>query len=186
MDPRAKCGHDDVPRPRGVRVGKVAERLRQHAVEPELARIAELLDPDRHVIMAGRGLGPIGADPAVPPAKIEAGIAVRLARRKGMMHAVHLGVTMIQRITRSSAAGRRTLPWLNIEVALSSTSKTSTGQRRRPCENVACSLVDAVDRATHRAKASGCLLCRFAELGERVLCRLRDLRERRGDLAGAF
>ena len=37
---------------------------------------------------------------------------------------------MIQRITRSTAAGSRTLPWLNIELALSSTSKTRRQRRR--------------------------------------------------------
>ena len=41
------------------------------------------------------------------------------------------GVTTSQRSTRSMPGGMRTLPWLNIDVALSSTSKIRTAERRR-------------------------------------------------------
>ena len=58
------------------------ERLGQHAVEPELARIAKLLDADRHGLVPRRRLGAIGAEQPVPPRKIEAEIAVGLARQR--------------------------------------------------------------------------------------------------------
>ena len=51
------------------------------------------------------------------------------------------GVTTIQRSTRSSRAGRRTLPWLNIEVALSSTSKMSTATAGAPSAATTPSLI---------------------------------------------
>jgi hypothetical protein len=39
------------------------------------------------------------------------------------------GVTTIQRSRRSTPGGMRTLPWLNIEVALSKASKINTANR---------------------------------------------------------
>ena len=55
------------------------------------ARIAELLDADGHALVAGRGLGAVGAEQPVPPRQIEAEIAVGLARHDRVVHAVHVG-----------------------------------------------------------------------------------------------
>jgi hypothetical protein len=42
--------------------GGSTPRLKQHAVEPELARITELRESDRHIGMSGPRLGTIGAE----------------------------------------------------------------------------------------------------------------------------
>jgi hypothetical protein len=39
-----------------------AEWLRQHAIQPKLPRLAELLDPDRHGFVTGRRLSLVGAE----------------------------------------------------------------------------------------------------------------------------
>ena len=67
-----------------------AERLRQHAIEPLLSRIAELLDADRHALVAGCRLIPVGAEQAIPPRQIEAEVRVGLADHDGVVHAVHV------------------------------------------------------------------------------------------------
>src|ERR1043165_5496932 len=82
--------------------------------------------------MAGRGRGPISAEQPVPPGQVEAEVAVGLARRDRMMHQVHVGVTTIRRSTRSSHDGIDTLPWLNMDVAFSTTSNTNTATGGMP------------------------------------------------------
>ena len=51
------------------------------------------------------------------------------------------GVTTSQRSRRSSPAGRRTFAWLNIAVAFSSTSKTSTATAGAPIAATAAHLI---------------------------------------------
>src|SRR5262245_8711410 len=45
----------------------VAERLRQHAIEPVFERITELLDANGHGLVARRRLVAVGAEQAIPP-----------------------------------------------------------------------------------------------------------------------
>ena len=51
------------------------------------------------------------------------------------------GVTTSSRTTRSTPAGMRTLLWLNIEVALSSTSKISTASAGAPMSTTTANLM---------------------------------------------
>src|SRR5262245_18906404 len=68
----------------------MAERLRQHAVEALLSRIAKLLDADGHCFMTCRWLIAIGPEQAVPPRQVEAEVAVGLAGNDGVVHAMHI------------------------------------------------------------------------------------------------
>jgi hypothetical protein len=63
----------------GVRTGRTTKWLKQHAVKPQLAAVAELLDADSHPLMPGSGLIAIGAEQPIPPRQVEAEIAVSLA-----------------------------------------------------------------------------------------------------------
>src|SRR5262249_47853619 len=78
------------PRSERISAGLAPERLEQHAIEPEFARIAELLDTDRHGVVPGRRLRAIGAEQAIPPRQIESKIAVGLARHYRVMHSGHV------------------------------------------------------------------------------------------------
>jgi hypothetical protein len=55
------------------------------------------------------------------------------------------GVTSTQRSARSTAAGRRMLPWLNIAVALSITSKITTATTGGPSTAMVANLI-SIDR----------------------------------------
>src|SRR6266571_3571109 len=79
-----------LPHPERIAARLAAERLQQHATEPELASITKLLDTNRHGVMASRGLGAVGAQQSVPPRQVEAEIAVGLAPQDRMMDAVHI------------------------------------------------------------------------------------------------
>src|SRR6266508_4777677 len=59
-----------VPSPHRIGTDVLAERLEQHAIEPKLAPIAELLDADGHRFVSRGGLWPIGAEQTVPPRQI--------------------------------------------------------------------------------------------------------------------
>ena len=122
----------------------IAKGLPQHAIETQFSGIAELLDSDRHGLVAGLRLGPIGAEQTIPPGKIEAEIAVGLGRQDRMVHAVHVGRDDQPAYHPVRRCGRRTLPWLNIEVALSSTSKISTATAGAPSAATTPSLI-AID-----------------------------------------
>src|SRR5262249_62149543 len=73
-----------------IAAGLAPERLQQHAVEAELARIAELLDPNRHRRVSGRRLGAISPQQAVPPRQGEPEVAVGLAPHNGVMDTMHV------------------------------------------------------------------------------------------------
>jgi hypothetical protein len=51
------------------------------------------------------------------------------------------GVTTNQRITRSSGSGMDTLEWLNMEVALSTTSNSTTARAGMPNASTAATLI---------------------------------------------
>ena len=68
----------------------VAQRLPEHAIEPQLARIAEFVDADGHAFMPRSGLRSIGAEQAIPPGQIEAEIAVGFLPVYRVVHAVHV------------------------------------------------------------------------------------------------
>src|SRR3990172_7629886 len=68
----------------------VAERLRQQPVDPPLRSLAKYRQADAHGLLAGRRLGAIGAEQAIPPRQIEPEIAVGLLARDRMMHLMHL------------------------------------------------------------------------------------------------
>jgi hypothetical protein len=52
--------------PQRVAAGLAAERLKEHAVEPEIARNSELFDADRHGFVPGLRLCAVRAEQAVP------------------------------------------------------------------------------------------------------------------------
>src|SRR5262245_4146139 len=66
------------------------KRLKHHAIYPEVSRIAELLDADRHRFVSGSGLRSIGTKEAVPPRQAESKIAVGLTHEDRMMDAMHV------------------------------------------------------------------------------------------------
>jgi len=53
-----------------------AKWLQQHPSQMKLFRIAKLVDPDCHSLMAGFGLSEISPEQAVPPRQVEAEVAV--------------------------------------------------------------------------------------------------------------
>src|SRR5262245_54910943 len=67
-----------------------AQGLKDHPVEPELTRIAKLLDTDRHSLVTGRGLWPVGAEQAVPPRQIESEVAVGFTHKDRVVDAMHV------------------------------------------------------------------------------------------------
>src|ERR1043166_1052516 len=73
-------------------VGDVpAERLREQPVEAQFAALSERRQADGHSLVPGFRRRPVGAEQPVPPRQIKAEVAVGLARRDRMMHAVHVG-----------------------------------------------------------------------------------------------
>src|SRR5512132_4610146 len=78
------------PHPERIAACLAPEGLQQHAIEPEFAGITELLDTNRHGVVAGRGLGAVGAQQTVPPRQVEPEIAVGLAPQDRMMDAMHV------------------------------------------------------------------------------------------------
>src|SRR6185295_15453842 len=67
-----------------------AEWLGQHAVEPKLKRVAELLNTDRHLLMTRRRLGFVGAEQAIPPRQVETKVTVGLAHQDRVVNAMHV------------------------------------------------------------------------------------------------
>src|SRR5215471_18409829 len=84
------CSSSALPSSQRIWAGLAAERLEQHSIEPEFARVAELLDADRHGVVPGRRLRAVGAEQTIPPRQIESKIAVGLARHYRVMHPVHV------------------------------------------------------------------------------------------------
>jgi hypothetical protein len=75
----------------------LAERLGEHAVEPEFAWIADLLDADRHALVTGCRLGSVGSGRAFA------------CSRKAVVHHGRLdeGVELLQKpITQTHLAAR--------------------------------------------------------------------------------
>ena len=108
---------------------------KRHNYQPRQSKppwVPNVGNPNRHCFMSVGRLITIGAKQTVPPGDIKAKIAVCLTYYNGMMHPVHVGVTTKSRSTRSIPDGRKTLLWLNIDVALSATSKEEHGQGRWP------------------------------------------------------
>src|SRR5262249_8585716 len=79
-----------LPHPKRIAAGLATERLQQHPVEPELAGITELLDPNSHRRMPSRRLGAISPQQPVPPSQVKPEIAVGLAPQNRMMDAMHV------------------------------------------------------------------------------------------------
>ena len=94
-------------------------------------RLSKLFDADGHALMCPPAVGRGRCRTVVPPGQVEAEVAVRLRTMTEWWTRCMSGVTTTSRSTRSSHSGRRTLPWLNIDVALSSTSKSQHRQGRR-------------------------------------------------------
>jgi hypothetical protein len=67
------------------------KRLKYHAIYPEVLRIAELLDADRHRFVSGSGLRSVGTEEAVPPRQVESKITIGLTHKDRMMDAMHVG-----------------------------------------------------------------------------------------------
>ena len=101
-------------------------------VEAKLAGVAKLFDADGHAFVADLRLGPVGAQQAIPPRQVEAEIAVGFSRQDRVVNAMHVGRDDEPSQHAIDPAGMRTLLWLNIEVALSSTSKMSTASAGAP------------------------------------------------------
>jgi hypothetical protein len=74
MSDSASLSH--LPLSEWIAASITAEGLEQHTIKPKFARIAELLDTNRHSFMAARGLCPVGPEQPVPPGQVEAEIAV--------------------------------------------------------------------------------------------------------------
>jgi hypothetical protein len=70
----------NLPLSQWIAAGIAPEGLEQHAIKAEFARLAELLDTNRHSFMAGRGLCAVGPKQAVPPGQVKAEVAIGLAR----------------------------------------------------------------------------------------------------------
>jgi hypothetical protein len=67
------------------------KRLKHHAIYPEVAWIAELLDADCHRFVSGSGLCSVGTEEAVPPRQVEPKIAIGFTHQNRMMDAMHVG-----------------------------------------------------------------------------------------------
>jgi hypothetical protein len=67
------------------------KRLKHHAIHPEFAWIAELLDADRHRFVSGSGLRSVGTEEAVPPRQVESEIAIGFTHQDRMVNAMHVG-----------------------------------------------------------------------------------------------
>ena len=88
-----------------ILAGLAAERLNQHAIEPEFARLAELFDTDGHRFVSGCWLRPVGAEQAIPPRQVEAELLLVSRVRIEWWTRCMSGVTTSQRNTRSIPAG---------------------------------------------------------------------------------
>ena len=66
------------------------------------------------------------------------------------------GVTTARRSTRSNPAGRRRLPWLNIDVPFSSTSKITTASAAGPITITAASFSSTESRISNGWKRDAC------------------------------
>jgi hypothetical protein len=53
------------------------EGLDEHAVEAKFAWVTELFDADRHRLLSGGWLRPIGSEQPIPPGQVETKVAVR-------------------------------------------------------------------------------------------------------------
>src|SRR5689334_22226970 len=71
------------------------------------------------------------------------------------MDTVHVRRTTMRRRTRSSTWGKRTLPWLNTDVAFSVTSNTSTASGGAPSAATAASLITIEMSARMEAHSGG-------------------------------
>ena len=67
------------------------KRLKHHAIHPEVAWIAELLDAYYHRFVSGSGLCSVGTEEAVPHRQVEPKIAVGFTHKDRMMDAMHVG-----------------------------------------------------------------------------------------------
>ena len=76
--------------PEGIASHVVTEWLGQHAIEPLLLRISELVDADGHTDVAGLRLIAVGPEQAVPPGQVEAEVAVGFAGFDRVVDPVHL------------------------------------------------------------------------------------------------
>ena len=125
--------------------------------------------PMRHAFVPAAGCGAVGAEQAVPPGQVEAEIAVGLARHDRVMDAVHLGRDHEPAQHAVEPRGMRTLPWLNIEVAFSSTSKISTATAGAPSAATTPSLITMDSRistgwkrtpvVTSNSRSAWCIRC---------------------------
>jgi hypothetical protein len=61
------CSLLQLPLSQRIAAGITAEGLKQHAMKAEFARIAELLDANRHGFVASGRLCPVGSEKPVPP-----------------------------------------------------------------------------------------------------------------------
>ena len=67
-----------------------AQRLPEHAIEPQLPRLAKAIDAKRHAVMPQSGLVTVGAEQAIPPGDIEAVVAFGFAPIDRVVHAMHI------------------------------------------------------------------------------------------------
>jgi hypothetical protein len=67
---------------RRIALTRIAEWLRQQAHDAQFRHIAEDRQPDHHARFAGRRLGAIGAERAIPPRQIKKRICYRFPRAR--------------------------------------------------------------------------------------------------------
>ena len=68
----------------------LTEGLQKHAVEPQLARVAEGGDADRHAVMPEGRLCAVGAEQAIPPRHVEAEVAAGFPPVDRMVNTVYV------------------------------------------------------------------------------------------------
>ena len=73
-----------------ISAGRTKQRLNEHPIKPKTAPVSELLNPNRHALVAGLWLRQISAQDPVPPWDIEAKVAVGFGWPDGVMDAVHV------------------------------------------------------------------------------------------------
>ena len=100
------------------------------------------------------GLRAIGAEQAIPPGQVEAEIAVGFPSVYRMMDAMHVGRDDDEAKHAIKPERQRTLPWLNIDVAFSSTSNTSTASGGAPSATTAASLISIERRISPDGSAA--------------------------------
>ena len=84
------CSLFNLPLSEWIAAGIATEGLKEHPIKAEFARLAELLDTNRHGFVAGGGLCSVGPEQPVPPGQVESEITVGLARENGVMHPMHV------------------------------------------------------------------------------------------------